>query len=374
MTERHEQAEKFTTRTRLNEVASPHFWRSLEELSQSGELEEIVRRESPRHAALLDSALDRRQFLKLMGASLALAGLTACGARQPVEEIIPYARQPEQVVLGQPLFYATAATLGGYAMGILAESHEGRPTKIEGNPNHPASLGATDIFAQASVLTLYDPDRSQTVMYLGEIRSWGAFLVELRRALAKEHDRRGAGLRILTETITSPTLAAQLEQLLKDYPQAAWHQYEPAARDEAREGARLAFGDDVETLYRFDRADVVLSLGADFLSSGPASVRYARDFVSKRRVRAGAQADMNRLYVVECTPSCTGAMADHRLPIKASEIESFARAVAAGLGIQTVEQTANQQSAIGNRQWVAALVRDLEQHRGASIVIAGEEQ
>ena len=374
MTERRKPVENSSASDRFSKGTGRRYWRSLEELSRSDELEEILRRESPRHAALLENALDRRQFLKLMGASLALAGLTACGARQPVEEIIPYVRQPEDVVLGQPLFYATAATLEGYATGLLVESHEGRPTKIEGNPNHPASLGATTAFAQASVLTLYDPDRSQTVTYLGEIRSWGEFLVELRRTLAQARDKQGAGLRILTETITSPTLAYQLQQLLKDYPQSRWHQYEPTARDNVREGARLSFGDYVETLYRFDRADVVLSLGSDFLSTGPASVRYARDFVSKRRVRAGAPTDINRLYVVECTPSCTGAMADHRLPVRASEVESFARAVAFGLGIQPVEQTTNSQSEIRHTQWIAALARDLEQHRGASVVIAGEEQ
>ncbi len=349
-------------------------WRSLEEFSELEDFEKLFKRASPRHAALFDNALDRRQFLKLMGASLALAGLTACGARQPVEEIIPYVRQPEEVVLGQSSFYATAMVLSGYALGLLVESHEGRPTKVEGNPDHPSSLGATDTFAQASVLTLYDPDRSQTAAYLGDIRSWGEFLVELRRALAQERDDQGAGLRILTETITSPTLEAQLQQLLKDYPQAAWHQYEPAGRDRVREGARLAFGDTVETLYRFDKADVVLSLGADFLSTGPASVRYAHDFISKRRVRAGVQVDMNRLYVLESTPSCTGAIADHRLPIKASEIESFAHGIAARLGLSLGQASSETVAHNAHVEWIDALANDLLRHRGACLVIAGDEQ
>ena len=349
------------------------LWRSLEERARATDAA-FIRRESAQ-PALLENALDRRSFLKLMGASLALAGVTACGARMPVEEIVPYVRQPEGVVPGQPLFYATAMTHGGYAQGLLVESHEGRPTKVEGNPNHPASLGATDAFAQSSVLTLYDPDRSQTVAYLGEISSWGEFLVELRRALAGLRNQQGAGLRMLTETVTSPTLADQLKQLLTDFPQAVWHQWEPAGRDNTRAGARLAFGTDADTIYHFDKADIVLSLGADFLAVGPASLRYARDFMAHRRVRVantGAQAaQMNRLYVVECTPSCTGAVADHRLPVRASDIQNIARAIANGLGVPSVQPNA---PTTIHADWIAALVRDLQKHRGASLVIVGDKQ
>ena len=352
------------------------FWRSLEERARAEELEALVRRESPRHAALFEGALDRRAFLKLLGASLALAGLTACGARMPVEQIVPNVRNPEGAAPGQTLFYATAATHGGYALGLLVESHEGRPTKVEGNPIHPASLGATDHFAQASVLTLYDPDRSQTVMRLGEISSWGEFLVELRRALASLRDRGGEGLRVLTETVTSPTLADQLKGLLAEFPRAVWHQWEPAGRDNARAGARLAFGDYADTICHFDKAEVVLSLGADFLASGPAAVRYARDFMSRRRVRAegvGAQgARMSRLYVVECAPTCTGAAADHRLPVRASEVQNVALALAAALGVSQGLTTDAPTTA--HADWIAAVARDLEQHRGACVVTAGEGQ
>jgi len=351
------------------------FWRSLEERARLDDTEAFIRRESPRHAALMENALDRRAFLKLMGASLALAGVTACGARMPVEQIVPYVRQPEGVAPGQTLFYATAMTHGGYAQGLLVESHEGRPTKVEGNPNHPASLGATDAFAQASVITLYDPDRSQTVAYLGEISSWGQFLVELRRALAVLRNRQGAGLRLLTETVTSPTLADQLKGVLNEFPQAVWHSWEPVGRDNARAGAGVAFGTDADTIYHFDKADVVLSLGADFLSKGAASVRYARDFTSRRRVRAadaGARAArMNRLYVVECAPSCTGAVADHRLPVGASEIQNVALAVAAGLGVASTQANAPTTT---HADWIASVVRDLNEHRGASLVVTGDEQ
>jgi MoCo/4Fe-4S cofactor protein with predicted Tat translocation signal len=360
-------------RARLKGRRGEHYWRGLEELFEDDGLKRSVAREFPRQASQLENALDRRAFFKLMGASLALAGLAGCGFRPPDEAIVPYDRQPEELVPGRPLYYATAMQFQGYATGLLVESHEGRPTKVEGNPDHPASLGATDVFAQASVLTLYDPDRSRTVVHRGGISTWESFLAEFRGTAAGLRARQGAGLHVLTETYTSPTLASQIQFLLKDYPQSAWHQYEPAGRDQLREGARLAFGDYAETVYRFDKADVVLALDADFLSTDPASVRYARDFTARRRVQDG-QAEMNRLYVVESTPTNTGAMADHRLPLKASEVEGFARAVAAALGVPLGGQTGSTQPAVSNPQWLAALVRDLTDHKGACVVVAGEGQ
>jgi len=307
--------------------------------------------------------LSRRGFLQLLAASIAFAGLSGCQIRQPVEKIVPYVRQPEEIVPGKPLFYATAMSLGGYALGLLVESHEGRPTKIEGNPNHPASLGATDVFAQASVLDLYDPDRSQTPLYLGEIRTWGNFLTDIRTEAAKQRDKKGSGLRILTETITSPTLGDQLKNLLVDFPQAKLHQYEPVNRDNAIAAAQLALGRPVETIYHFDKANVVLSLDNDFLMSGPGSVRYARDFMSKRRVRR-EKLDTNRLYVIETSVSNTGALADHRLAVKPSEFERVVQQIAAEVGGQ---------SSSGN-EWIEALVRDLQNNRGSSLVLAGDQQ
>ena len=311
---------------------------------------------------------NRREFLQLLGASLAFAGLSGCAVRQPVEAIVPYVRQPEELVPGKPLFYATAMTLSGYAIGLLVESHEGRPTKIEGNPNHPASLGATDVFAQASVLGLYDPDRSQTPLYLGEIRTWGDFLSEFRGDVTQQRDKRGAGLRILTETISSPALADQLKNLLTAFPEARWHQYEPINRDNEVAGMQTALGRAAEVVYHFEKANVVLSLDADFLMCGPATVRYSHDFMAKRRVREG-KTDSNRLYVVESSLSNTGAMADHRLAIKPSEIEAVVREIAAKLGAGSASTTATQHSA-----WIDVLVRDLQNVRGSSIVLAGEQQ
>ena len=264
----------------------------------------FVQQELPSFASAWHDPVSRRRFLQLMGASLALAGLNAC-TRQPEEHIVPYARSPEALVPGQPLFFATALPLSGFATGVLAESHMGRPTKIEGNAQHPASLGATDVFMQAAVLSLYDPDRSQTVQQAGRVRTWNALLTALHIALEEQRLTAGAGLRILTETVTSPTLAQQLQQLRTLFPQAMWHQYEPVGRDAARAGARLAFGEDVQTTYRFDQAQVVLALEADVLASGPGHLSYARAFMRHRQVRQG-QTTMHRLYVVESTPPSPG--------------------------------------------------------------------
>src|SRR5262249_50176878 len=203
--------------------------------------------------------------------------------------------------------------------------------------DHPASLGATDLFHQASVLTLYDPDRSQTVTYLGQTRTWDEAITTLRAALEQQGSCRGAGLRLLTETVISPTLGRQLRDLLEVYPEAKWHQYEPIGRDRAFQGAQLGFGQPVNTYYDFTKADVVLSLDADFLSCGPGNLRYVADFMSRRRVRTKEQdakdATMNRLYMVETTVTNTGAKADHRLALRAQEIEGFTRAVAAKVGV-----------------------------------------
>jgi MoCo/4Fe-4S cofactor protein with predicted Tat translocation signal len=336
------------------------YWRTLEELADSPAFEELVRREFPQQAEEWDDPVERRTFLKLMGASLALAGLSGC-VIQPPEKIIPYVRQPEEETPGRGLWFATAFSLGGVATPVLVRSNEGRPTKIDGNPDHPSSNGstATDIFAQASILTLYDPDRSQTPLYRGETRPWAAFVAEIRSAIDRKNDglkaRKGAGLRILTETVTSPTLAAQLKQLLTDFPEAKWHQYEPVNRDNARAGAVMAFGQDVNTTYDFSKADRILSLGSDFLSAMPGTLRYARDYAAKRRI-SGEQAEMNRLYVIESTPTITGANADHRFSVKPSEMILLTKPDPSPLF------------------WISTVWRDLQQHKGSSIVIVGDDQ
>ncbi|HEX9274599.1 MAG TPA: TAT-variant-translocated molybdopterin oxidoreductase, partial [Candidatus Binatia bacterium] len=360
-------------RRRLSTVRGVEYWRCLEELADTEDFKELLQREFPRHASVWLDSLDRREFLKVMGASLALAGLSGCLSSSPAppdEKIVPYVRQPEEMIPGKPLFFATAMPIGGFGHGVLAESHMGRPTKVEGNPDHPGSLGASDAFVQASVLGLYDPDRSRVLNNAGMISTWNAFFSAVNAELEPQRLNQGAGLRILTETVTSPTLAYQLKELLKKFPRAKWHQYEPAGRDFVREGSRLAFGEVVESLYRFDKAEVVLSIDADFLFAGPANVRYARDFADKRRVNG--KNEMNRLYVVESTPTISGSMADHRLALRPSEVESFTKAVARGLGVQLPPE----ESAPSTRydKWAQALVRDLQRHRGSSIVVAGDQQ
>ena len=315
-------------RARCSSSGGPQVWRSLDEVAETPEFKDYLHREFPSNASEWLDPVGRRSFLKLMSASMALAGVTACTV-QPQELIVPYVRQPEEEIPGKPLFFATAITLGGVASGLLVESHEGRPTKIEGNPDHPASKGATDLFAQGSVLTLYDPDRSQTILQLGEIRPWSAAMAAIRGGLSAQSASKGAGLRILTETVASPTLAAQIQQVLSLHPSAKWIQWEPVNRDNARAGARTAFGQYVEPLYDLTKADVILSLDADFLASdGAHNLHYMRQFATRRRVEESAD-NLNRLYVVESDHTVTGGRADNRLPIKSSQIEAFARAVAA---------------------------------------------
>ena len=200
-------------RERLAAKSGKEYWRSLEELAGDPHFEELLHREFPRQASEWENALERRDFLKLMAASLALAGLTGCG-RKPEETVVPYVKAPPGLTLGKPLYFATAMPLGADAIGLLVESHEGRPTKVEGNPDHPGSLGATNAFAQASILGLYDPDRSQAVTYLGDIHTWSAFLAEARVTAETFKASRGAGFRILTGAVNSPTLALQISALL----------------------------------------------------------------------------------------------------------------------------------------------------------------
>ncbi len=373
MSERTIRLDLAAVRARLADKRGAEYWRSLEELADADGFEEMVRHEFPRHA---DSWLDpvgRRQFLQLMGASLALAGLTACNPNPAAtdEKIVPYVRPPEAEVPGIPMYFATAMPLAGFGLGILAESHEGRPTKIEGNPAHPASLGSTDVFAQASVLTLYDPDRSQVVTRAGRINTWDQCTQTLKGALELQRVKQGAGFRILTGTITSPTLADQIAQLLKGLPQAKWHVYEPSGLGAAAAAAQQALGQAVDTRLNLRDADVIVSLDADILGSGPAWVRYAREFIDGRRIQQG-RTQMNRLYVAECTMSITGSMADHRIAAKPSDLETVARALTPAVGVGAAGNVPQLPPAAG--KWVSAVAKDLQQHRGRSLVVAGEQQ
>ncbi|HEV2418592.1 MAG TPA: 4Fe-4S dicluster domain-containing protein [Terriglobia bacterium] len=363
------QLDLVSIRTRLEGGAEKKFWRSLNEVA--GIEDPNLRDNEFAGGPGSRFQINRRNALKLMGASAALAGLTAC-TKMPTEHIVPYVNAPEGLVPGKPLFYATAMPWGGVAQGVLAWSFMGRPTKVEGNDKNPGSQGKANVFMQASVLDLYDPDRSQVLIHNGSVSGWSDFLVETEELRAAHLRNKGEGLRILTGTVTSPALGDQLSDILKQFPQAQWHQYEAVSRDNVREGAQLAFGQIVETVYRFDQADRVVALDSDFLFATPASVRYALDFANKRRV-AGPDSKMNRLYVVEGVPTMTGVQADHRLSLRPSQVEAFAGLLAAALGVKAQGLG---QSSIPNlpSDWIHALVRDLQSHQGSSIIIAGDPQ
>ena len=341
----------------------PRYWRSFEELAKTEEFrkfaeDEFAHRDVPGFDGQANDGASRRRFLSLMGASMALAGASAC-TKQPKETIVPYVRQPEEIVLGNPLFYATTISMAGLGTGLLVESHEGRPTKIEGNPEHPASLGATSAQMQASVLTLYDPDRSQTVLRDGVVDTWDSFATMLASTRDTAAAKKGEGLRILTGTVSSPTLAAQIRQLLMAMPQARWHQWDACGRHSDFAGSKSAFGQPRNTIYHFDRAARIVSLDADFLDpASPGGLRHARDYSSRRReAAANRSGEFPRLYVAESVPSITGGMAEHRLRMRASEIESFAEKLMSGSGDPE-----------------AVILKDLDAFRGASIVVPGEHQ
>jgi molybdopterin-containing oxidoreductase family iron-sulfur binding subunit len=361
-------------RARQEARGKERMWRGLEELADTQEHRAFLENEFPHDPEKEPGGVHRRDVLKWMAASAALAGLSGC-TKLPEQKIVPYVKSPEEIIPGKPLFYATTFVHGGVGTGVLVESHMGRPTKIEGNPLHPGSLGATDIFAQASILDLYDPDRSQVVIHEGRISSWTAFLSQIADLRTNFAATKGAGLRILTEAITSPSLAAQIQALLKEFPEAKWHQWEPCSRDNAREGARVAFGRDVNTVYRLDKADVIVSLDSDFLYSGPGAVRYARDFAARRNAE-GPGAKMNRLYVIEQGATTTGAMADHRVPLRATDIGAVLAALSQILQPpQANAQRASDALPAGiTIEWIEALAKDLQDHRGSAVIIVGEHQ
>ncbi len=341
---------------------SPAYWRSLDELDNSPEFQRWLHAEFPDGVAQGNLEIHRRDFLRLMGASLALAGLGAC-TKQPLEKIVPYVKQPEEVVPGKPLRFATATTFGGFGQGVVVTSYEGRPTKIEGNPEHAASRGATSVWGQADILDLYDPDRAQSVTNGGEISTWDNFLQYLQTTLVRLQPGGGAGLRFLAPTTTSPTLALQFAELLRKFPQARIHAWEPLTRDWPKTNG-------AEVRYDLTKAKIVVALDSDFLYAHPEALRYTRDFAATRRVREASDAIMSRFYAAEPTPTVTGANADHRLPVAARDILPIAQALLA----QTGGGAGGGNLAASTAKWIASAARDLQANRGASVVLAGETQ
>ncbi len=367
-------------------AAGEQYWQSIDQWMDSTQFETLMKNEFPEDAGEWLDPVSRRQFLTVMGASVALAGGgIGCNPSlkpAPARKVVPYVKQPDQLLPGVPLFFATAyAQQSGVGLGLLVKQTEGRPIKVEGNPNHPGSLGSTDLYAQGSILSLYDPDRAKEAKLSGKSGGYDNFITSIKTELEKQVGKQGDGVRFLTEPSTSPTFIALLDEFTKRYPKAKWIQYEPISRDNSRKAIQAAFGAPANVVYKLDKAKVALSLDADFMVSGPGAVRSARDFMKNRKVRTVKEAiangegipveSMNRLYAVETMLTSTGAVADHRLTLKPSQIPDFTKALAAKLGVAGV--TAPVLTGLA-AQWLEPLAADLLAAKGAAVVLVGDQQ
>jgi MoCo/4Fe-4S cofactor protein with predicted Tat translocation signal len=346
-------------RAKLSGAKGKRYWRSLDELANTPEFQAAVEREFPSAAQEWIDPTSRRGFLKLMGASMALAGLAGC-TKQPDEPIYPYIKAPEDLILGKPMYFATAHPFTTGAVPLLVKSDEFRPIKIDGNPEHAYNRGGSDPYSQGSLLDLYDPDRSQHVTFQDEGRSWGEFAEAFRNKVAESKD--GTGIYFLSATITSPTLARQWSEVQKAYPKAKLVQYDPAIA-----GTFLENGLNVQ--YELSNADVIVSLDADFLSgaSYPGFHKLVRDYAVRRKQPENG---MNRLYVVESTPTTTGMKAEHRLGLRASEVPAFAAALAQAVGVPNVNPPAYAWTD-EQQKFLAAVAKDLKANAGKCAVLPG---
>ncbi|HEX6964287.1 MAG TPA: TAT-variant-translocated molybdopterin oxidoreductase, partial [Gemmatimonadaceae bacterium] len=371
----------------LNGRQGRDYWRGVDELLDTPAFRDALEREFPLGAAEHAEGMNRRSFFKLLGASLALAGVGACTS-MPEEKILPYVNQPPEITPGIPLHYATSMVLDGYATGLLVESHVGRPTKIEGNPDHPASLGASGVYEQASVLELYDPHRARRMHAPQGSTTWPAFAQMFGpSALRQNVGARGAGLRVLLEPTSSPLTAELLTRLRGVYPEAAVYFYASLDARAAIAGARSALGRPAQTQYDFRHTDVVVALDSDFLARGPFHLRYARDFAARRRLARPVD-EMNRLYVAEAMFTPTGSLADNRVRVRASEVESLLAGLLAEVVIDlgmtppgmppsfadALERYRRSAASTAHREWIQAVARDLRANTGRSIVIVGDQQ
>jgi molybdopterin-containing oxidoreductase family iron-sulfur binding subunit len=358
-------------RAKLAGQTGKKYWRSVDELADTPAFREAVQREFPTEAAEWTDPVSRRGFLKVMSASLALAGLAGC-TKQPDEVIYPYVKEPEDLVLGRPVYFATAMPFNTGAVPLLVKSDAYRPIKLDGNPEHPFNRGTSDLLSQGSLLDLYDPDRSQRVICRGEVRQFAAFLAEFRAMLSDKKPSGGAGLYILSDTVTSPTLAAQWKAAQQNYPNAKFLQWDPINRDSAYSASKTAFGDYYDAQYRLQDANVIVSLDADFLSgiAHPGFLRLAADYAGRRKL-IDPSITMNRLYAVESAPSTTGFKAEHRLALRAVEIAPFAAALAAAVG---ASGSGAQPPAGPAGKFLTAVAADLKANAGKCVVIPGEQQ
>jgi len=345
-------------RDQLKGVKGKRYWRSVDELAGTAEFQAAVEREFPSSAQEWVDPVSRRGFMKLMGASMALAGLAGC-TKQPDEPIYPYVKAPEDLILGKPMYFASAHPFVTGAVPLLVKSDQFRPIKVDGNPEHPYNHGSSDVFSQGSLLELYDPDRSQHATYRGEPREFAEFADTLRLKAAASKD--GTGIYFLSATITSPTLARQWKAVQAAYPKVTLVQFDPAIA-----GTALQSG--LATQYNLADADVIVSLDADFLSGAayPGFHKLVADYARRRK----DPEKLNRLYAIESTPTTTGLKAEHRLGLRASEIPAFAAALASAVGVSGV---ADPSYAWTNEQqkFVAVLAKDLKANAGKSVVIPG---
>jgi molybdopterin-containing oxidoreductase family iron-sulfur binding subunit len=345
------------------------YWRNLEELAQSAEFGEIIQREMPRFRDVVDR-FDRRRFLQLMAASMALGGLSGCGTEPDPRQLLPYVQEPDNVIPGRNRYYASATTQDGYATGVLIAHQMARPIKVEGNPDHPASLGAASAIMQASILEFYDPRRAQVTVGNGEIASWEGFVAALHARQNALAARKGEGLRILTGATSSPSLAAQLASLQQQFPGMRWHQWEPLHRDNERAAATAGFGRPVERTFDVGAADRIFAIESDLISATAGWLAYARAFAAARRPTE-TSGQMSRVYAIESTPTLLGAKADHRLAMRPDEIDAALRYLAGLLGAGPPEWS---QQENGHAAWLKAAADDLTQHKGRALVHAGREQ
>ncbi len=358
------------------------YWRSLDQLADTPQFREFLQREFPQGASEFDNGMKRRDFIALLSASMALASLAGC--RRPVEKIIPYVIAPEEIVPGVSLHYATTMPLGNSAYGLIVESHEGRPTKIEGNPAHPSTKGRSNAHIQASVLGLYDPGRSGDVLFKREKSDWSRFLSSWEADYGDYITSKGEGLAVLSESFSSPSLARLAELFRKKFPRAKWVTYEPVSDENIYEGTRIASGKGCQHIYNLDKCRVILSLESDFLQNESENIANSAGFADGRRVESEKD-EMNRLYIVESGYSLTGGMADHRLRTQSGQIGGFAAALmleleSQGLRIDIADSPDRFKSLDFNaipgydKEWVAALARDLMANKGRSLVLAGRSQ
>jgi MoCo/4Fe-4S cofactor protein with predicted Tat translocation signal len=349
-------------RAKLEGKTGKRFWQNLDELSDSPQFQEMMHEEFPRQAGAGEwvDSVSRRGFLKVMGASFALAGMAGC-TKQPDEPIYPYVKQPEDLVLGKPMYFATAHPFPTGAIPVLIKSDAFRPIKVEGNPEHPMSKGKSDAYTQATLLDLYDPDRSTQPKLRGESADWGKFQQDFATAVAGTKD--GAGVYFLSETITSPTLAAQWKQVSAKYPAAKLVQYDAVNGDNGRAASKAAFGDYFDVQYKLEDADVILALDADFLGgiAFPGHLPMAAAYAERHRYEHGKP--MNRMYVVETMPTVTGFKADHRLALKPSDICAFATALAGGGSVANPDV----------QKFLTVVSADLKKSGGRCVVVVGPQ-